>query len=54
MVEQARAVVARKPVNERRKMLFSDCFTAVTNKYTHTPAYLCTTLLRCAATPNLV
>ena len=41
-------MVARKPVNERNKMLFSDCFTAVTNKYPHN----CTNLWRCPATPD--
>jgi len=36
-------VVVRKPVNERNKTLFSDCFMAVTNKHN---------LWRCAAMPD--
>lgn len=36
-------MVVRKPVNERNKTLFSDCFTAVTNKHT---------LWRCATKPD--
>lgn len=44
------AVLARVPVKEINKTLFSDCYKAVTNKHTH----LCTILWRCTVTPDLV